>query len=145
SVNEVMEEVWDRVYPYSDYRRIRLNAQEDYSLELLDEDGNWISVEGQVSGGERHTSALTLRIALSMVLSPGWQVLMLDEPTHNLDGAAIEDLAETLRTRVSEIVDQLFLITHEKRLESAATGDLYELSKKSTGSGLTEVEPVAVE
>ncbi|MDY6768584.1 MAG: SMC family ATPase [Candidatus Nanohaloarchaea archaeon] len=145
SVNDVMEQVWDRIYPYGDYTGIRLNAQEDYALELQDEEGNWISVEGEVSGGERHSSALTLRIALSIVLSPSWQVLMLDEPTHNLDATAIEDLGETLRTRVSDIVDQLFLITHEERLETAATGELYRLSKKGTGTGLTEVEEAAVE
>ncbi|MFB6265976.1 MAG: hypothetical protein ABEI07_02720, partial [Candidatus Nanohaloarchaea archaeon] len=85
------------------------------------------------------------RIALSMVLSPGWQVLILDEPTHNLDATAIEDLADTLRTRVSDIVDQMFLITREKRLEHAATGDLYELSRDEEGAGLTEVQDVPVD
>ncbi len=144
SVNEVMDDVWTRIYPYSDYRRIRLNAQEGYALELL-EDGNWVPVEGEVSGGERHSAALALRIALSIVLSPAWQVLILDEPTHNLDATAIEDLADSLRTRVSDIVDQLFLITHEQRLETAATGELYRLSRKETGTGLTAVESAAVE
>ncbi|MFB6265461.1 MAG: hypothetical protein ABEI07_00070, partial [Candidatus Nanohaloarchaea archaeon] len=145
SVNEVMDEVWDRVYPYDDYDTLRLNPEEGYAVELQDSEGNWVSVEGQVSGGERHSSALALRIALSIVLAPSWQVLILDEPTHNLDTATIEDLAETLRTRVSEIVEQLFLITHEERLETAVTGDLYKLSKKDTESGLTQVEHGSVE
>ncbi len=145
SVNDVMEEVWDRVYPYQAYQRIRLNAAEGYALELMDAEGNWITVEGEVSGGERHAAALTLRIALSIVLSPSWQVLMLDEPTHNLDATAIDDLADTLRTRVADIVDQLFLITHEERLETAATGDLYTLSKREGSTGLTTVQPAAGE
>ncbi|MDY6761430.1 MAG: SMC family ATPase [Candidatus Nanohaloarchaea archaeon] len=140
SVNDVMEDVWDRVYPYQAYQRIRLNAAEGYALKLMDEEGNWIAVEGEVSGGERHAAALTLRIALSIVLSPSWQVLMLDEPTHNLDATAIDDLADTLRTRVADIVDQLFLITHEERLETAATGDLYTLSTKGAKNRLTAVQ-----
>lgn len=145
SVNEVMERVWERVYPYDDYTTIRLNAAEGYAVEVQDAEREWVSVEGEVSGGERHTAALTLRIALGIILSPAWRILILDEPTHNLDVTAIEDLAETLRTTVSDIVDQLFLITHEERLEISATGDLYKLSKKETESGLTEVEQVAVE
>jgi len=66
--------------------------------------------------------------------------MILDEPTHNLDARAIDDLATTLRMNVAELVDQLFLITHEEQLESAVTGSLYKLGKKGTGHGLTEVE-----
>ncbi|MDY6766307.1 MAG: SMC family ATPase [Candidatus Nanohaloarchaea archaeon] len=143
AVNDVMADVWDRVYPYQTYQGIRLNAAEGYALELMDEEGNWIGVEGEVSGGERHSAALTLRIALSLVLSPSWQVLMLDEPTHNLDATAIDDLADTLRTRVADIIDQLFLITHEERLETAATGDLYTLSAADSSSRLTTVQHAA--
>lgn len=139
-VNDVMTDVWDRVYPYDDYDAIRLNAAEDYRLELQDDDGRWVPVDGQVSGGERHSAALTLRIALSIVLAPAWRILLLDEPTHNLDATTIEDLAETLRTRVADIVDQLFLITHEERLETAATGELYQLTKAGQRNGLTSVE-----
>jgi DNA repair exonuclease SbcCD ATPase subunit len=142
SVNEMMDDIWQHVYPYDDYERIRLNAEDGYLLEVLDAEGNWIAVDGEVSGGERHAGALTLRIALSILLTPTWRLLILDEPTHNLDVTAIEELAETLRTEVSDIVGQLFLITHEERLETAVTGELYKLSKNDTETGLTAVEQV---
>lgn len=145
AVNDVMRQVWERVYPYDDYRTIRLNAESGYAVELEDENGDWISVNGEVSGGERHSAALTLRIALSILLAPAWKILILDEPTHNLDVTAIEELADTLRTTVTDMVDQLFLITHEERLETAATGDLYHLSKQSAETGLTEIETLTGE
>lgn len=140
SVNELMDDIWQQVYPYDDYESIRLNASDGYVLEVLDTEGNWISVDGEVSGGERHSAALTLRVALSILLTPNWRMLILDEPTHNLDVTAIEELSETLRTEVSDIVGQLFVITHEERLETAVTGELYKLSKKDTETGLTEIE-----
>jgi exonuclease SbcC len=138
--NDVMQTVWDRVYPYDDYSSIRLRAGDDYVLEIKDDRGDWFSVEGEVSGGERHTAALSLRIALSLVLAPGLKLLILDEPTHNLDTRAIDDLAETMRANVADLVDQLFVITHDEQLETAVTASLYHLRKKDTDHGLTEVE-----
>ncbi|MCJ7450371.1 MAG: AAA family ATPase [Candidatus Nanohaloarchaeota archaeon QJJ-9] len=138
--NKVMQDVWATVYPYDDYSSIRLEAGDDYVLQLKDDRGSWVSVDEEVSGGERHSAALALRIALSIVLAPGFGVLILDEPTHNLDERAIQDLAETLRTNVVEFVDQLFLVTHDGELEAAVTGSLYNLSKKDTSHGLTKVE-----
>jgi len=143
--NDVMQTVWDRVYPYDDYSSIRLRAGADYVLEIKDDRGDWFSVEGEVSGGERHTAALSLRIALSLVLAPGLKLLILDEPTHNLDSRAIDDLAETMRANVADLVDQLFVITHDEQLETAVTASLYHLRKKDTDHGLTEIETSSLE
>lgn len=139
SLNKLMDDIWQKVYPYHDYSSIRLNVDSDYNLELLNEEKEWISVEGQVSGGERHTAALSLRVALSLILSPALKVLILDEPTHNLDNQAIEDLGKTMKTKVSDLIDQLFLVTHEERLETAVTGNYYKLRKKGTDNGLTKI------
>jgi len=143
--NDVMQTVWDRVYPYDDYSSIRLRAGDDYVLEIKDDRGDWFSVEGEVSGGERHTAALSLRIALSLVLAPGLKLLILDEPTHNLDDRAIDDLAETMRANVADLIDQLFVITHDEQLETAVTASLYHLRKKDTDHGLTEVEDASLQ
>lgn len=142
SLNYLMNEIWRDLYPYDDYQEIRIRGGEDYILEIMDREGNWIPIEGQVSGGERQTSALVLRIALSILLSPSLRILILDEPTHNLDSKAIDILSENLKNKVSGYFDQLFLITHEDRLENCVTGTLYRFSKKETKSGLTEIERV---
>lgn len=140
TTNDVMSTVWDTVYPYEDYRSIRLDAGKDYRLLLEDVRGNEIPVEGEVSGGERHTAAFALRIALATVLTPATRLLILDEPTHNLDTRAIEQLGETLRNTIEGYMDQVLLITHDEQLESAVTGNLYRLQNDETTNGLTVVE-----
>ncbi|MFH8132416.1 MAG: hypothetical protein QW321_02310, partial [Candidatus Aenigmatarchaeota archaeon] len=130
AVNYEMNKLWSTLYPYRDYVEIRLNIEEgDYVLQLKDRAGRFISADGIASGGERSVACLALRIALARVLAPQLRWLVLDEPTHNLDAKAVEDLALTLRTRVGELVDQVFLISHEERLEDAVTGYLYRLER----------------
>lgn len=139
-LNELMDELWTRVYPYDYYYSLRLNPSRDYALELLDAEDNWISAEGEVSGGERHSAALVLRLGLTFILSPRIGVLMLDEPTHNMDSTGVSELAETLRSRTSELIDQLIIVTHDRDLEAASTGKLYECRKSD---GVTSVEEIS--
>lgn len=141
-LNRKMDGIWSKIYPYDDYYSIRLNAEEDYLVEVLDSDNNWVSAEAEVSGGERHSAALVMRLALAFTLSPKLPTLMLDEPTHNMDSSAVEELAETLRQNSSDLIKQLFIVTHDPSLESAATGKLYQLEKKNTETGLTQVEEI---
>ena len=140
AVNYTMTNLWTTLYPYQDFVGIRLNVEEgDYVLQLLERTGKWINVEGIVSGGERSVASLALRIAFSLVLAPQLRWLILDEPTANLDTNAIEDLAETLRERIGEFVDQVFLITHDEKLENAVTGSLYKLEREKGKDGVTKV------
>ena len=99
-------------------------------------------MEGNVSGGERTSAVLTLRLALAVVLAPSLRLMLLDEPTHNLDVRAIEELASTLRDKVSNVIEQTFIITHEEKLEDAVTGRLYRLDRGETKEGITEVHEV---
>ena len=140
AVNYTMTNLWETLYPYQDFVGIRLNVEEgDYVLQLLERTGRWLNVEGIVSGGERSIASLALRIAFSLVLAPQLRWLILDEPTANLDANAIEDLAETLRERIGEFVDQVFLITHDEKLENAVTGSLYRLEREKGKDGATKV------
>jgi DNA repair exonuclease SbcCD ATPase subunit len=100
----------------------------DYNLELQDRLGNWITVD-LVSGGERSMACLALRIAFAKVLVPNFKLLILDEPTHNLDSRGVEELSNALRDRVSDLVDQVLVITHDERLEKAVTGACYRLNR----------------
>jgi exonuclease SbcC len=143
SVNSAMNELWQNLYPYQDFVGIKLEVEEgDYVLKLQEKNGRWVNVEGIASGGERSLAALTLRIAFALVLAPNLRWLVLDEPTHNLDTKAIEDLAECLRLKIPDYIDQVFLITHEERLENAITGNLYRLERDKAREGVTKVIPL---
>ncbi len=138
-VNYSMDNLWSTLYPYQDFTGIRLNIDEgDYVLQLQSRN-EWINVEGIASGGERSIAALTLRIAFSLVLAPQLKMLVLDEPTANLDESGISKLAETLRERTGEFLDQIFLITHEPRLEEAITGAGYRLERDKASDGYTQI------
>lgn len=138
-VNYSMNQLWQTLYPYQDFTGIRLNIDEgDYVMQLQSRN-EWFNVEGIASGGERSIAALTLRIAFSLVLAPQLKILVLDEPTANLDENGISKLSETLRERTGEFLDQIFLITHEPRLEEAITGVGYRLERDKSSDGYTQI------
>jgi exonuclease SbcC len=140
AVNYSMSKLWQTLYPYRDFIDIRLAVEGgDYILQLKERSGKWVNVEGVASGGERSIAALALRIAFALVLAPQLKWLVLDEPTHNLDSKAVEDLAVTLRERIGEFIDQVFLITHNEKLEEAVTGNLYRLERNKEMDGVTKV------
>ncbi len=121
AVNEVMTAVWLEIYPYEKWSGVRLLAtEEDYHLQLKERDRDWIGVAGFASGGERMLASLAVRIAFARVLAPNLSLLILDEPTHNLDENAIKTLIEVIETRVTDFLDQIFIVTHEEKLAESA-------------------------
>lgn len=139
SVNETMNSIWDDLYPYEDFSSIRLHIDQDYILQLKSEaynESKWMNVES-VSGGERALASLCLRIAFSLVLASQLKWLVLDEPTHNLDQRAVETFSLVLREKVTKFVNQVFIITHEEKLEDSVTGSLHKLAKVN---GITEAQ-----
>jgi len=140
TVNHYMNTIWPSLYPYGDYISIALKIEEgDYVLQLQERSGKWINVEGIASGGERSLACLALRIAFSLALAPQLRILILDEPTHNLDQKAVEELAKVLRENVSEFMDQVFIITHDERLQEAVTGKAYKLERDKSVDGYTQI------
>ncbi|MFH1235055.1 MAG: AAA family ATPase [Candidatus Diapherotrites archaeon] len=141
TVNEAMEIVWKRIYPYGDYVSAKMEISEgDYELKVLARNGKWGKIEGILSGGERSSVALTLRIAFSLVLARNLGILILDEPTHNLDENAVSKLAEMMHGRIEGLVEQVFLITHSKEMEKAASASLYLLERNKEEEGITRAE-----
>lgn len=140
TVNDSMNSVWAELYPYGDYKGIRMKIMEkekDYILELQSTKG-WVNVE-LVSGGERSLACLAMRIAFSLTFMPNLRWLILDEPTHNLDANAIEHFGCVLRDKMGNIIDQVFLITHEERLSDYITGSTYRLERDKESDGVTKV------
>ena len=139
--NLALSDVWKKMYPYGDYSDLRLGIDDtgDYILQLQTRIGDWVNVEGVTSGGERSTACLALRIALSLVLAGNLSWLVLDEPTHNLDKTAIRELSRTMKDHLPEIVEQIFIITHEPELEKATSGYLYHLERNKEEDEPTRV------
>ena len=139
AINATMGELWPIIYPYRDYAGLRLRAGEsDYQLELKVGEA-WLPVERIASGGERSCASLALRIAFAMVLVPNLKWLILDEPTHNLDEQGIGALVEVLRDRIPEIVEQVFVITHDESLKEAASARLYRFDRNKERGEPTRV------
>lgn len=144
AINDLMGESWASIYPYGDFTGVRFMIEQegaakgDYSLQLQEKDG-WVDVEGLASGGERSLACLALRIAMARTLVPNLRWLALDEPTHNLDDRGISELAIALRERITGIIDQAILITHEERLEPAVTGYCYKLERDKSRDEPTKV------
>jgi len=143
AVNEAMQTIWPELYPYKDIYSIQLGIEEgDYVLQLQDSTG-WITADGVASGGERSIACLALRIALSLVLAPNVDMLVLDEPTHNLDAKTVEVLASVLRDNITNFVEQVFLITHSNEMENAVSGYLYRLERDKAKDGVTQVSLIS--
>jgi len=136
AVNYELSSAWTRLYPYEDYSSARLSPlSDDYALELCTANSEWIGAE-RASGGERSIASLALRMAFARVLAPRLDVLILDEPTHNLDSAGISALSAALREAVGPGgFLQVFVITHEDGLREAAEATaLYEFSRSKQDS-----------
>jgi len=147
NINLAMAAIWNKLYPYEDLISAKIEiVNGDYEVLVKDNYGKWFRAEGLLSGGERSAAALTLRIALSLVLTKHLSWLILDEPTHNLDSTAVKTFAEMLREHLPSLVDQIFVITHDKELEKAATASLYFLERDKNIGGvskpiLQQIEP----
>jgi len=121
AVNEVMSQVWVEIYPYDKWSGVRLSSTEqDYTLQIKEAEGDWVGVAGFASGGERMLASLAVRIAFARVLAPGLSLLILDEPTHNLDEKAVTTFIDVIQNRVSDFLDQIFIVTHEEKLAENA-------------------------
>ncbi len=145
SINSLMQNVWVELYPYADYSGIRLNAKkDDYVLEAstgLGRDGKreWMDIDGMASGGERSIACLTMRIALAMVIVPNLRWLILDEPTHNIDENGISKFIDVLGTTLPNVVEQIFIITHDSALKNISSARVYSLERNKDRNEYTSV------
>jgi DNA repair protein SbcC/Rad50 len=138
AINSAMGAAWGMVYPYGDYRSVRMVADEKgYSFEVFD--GNW-HISETVSGGERASIAIALRVALATVLAPQMGLIILDEPTHNLDREAVALLARVLQYDLPNLVPQAFVITHDEELIGADFASAYRLSRDKASGAPTRIE-----
>ncbi|MCD6590927.1 MAG: SMC family ATPase [Candidatus Aenigmarchaeota archaeon] len=137
TVNHIMNFIWPELYPYGDFKEIKMLVDNDYILQLKTSRG-WVNVES-VSGGERTIACLALRIAFSLAFTPNLRWLILDEPTHNMDSNAIRHFGEILKNKMENLVEQVFLITHEEALSDYINGCIYRLEREKDKDGITKL------
>ncbi|MDE1832961.1 MAG: SMC family ATPase [Candidatus Micrarchaeota archaeon] len=135
SINTIMQNLWQVLYPYNDYSAVRLNAKkDDYTLEAnainsRASTSEWVDVISIASGGEKSIASLTMRVALAMVIVPNLKWLILDEPTHNIDEQGIGKFIDVLGESLPSIVEQIFIITHDGNLKSIPSARVYQLER----------------
>ena len=143
TINEAMDDIWGKLYPYGDFSSAKIAVDEgSYEIMARQRNNEWVRVEGILSGGERSTAALATRIAVSLVLTQNLGWMILDEPTHNLDANAVSELSEVLRNHLPELIEQVFVITHDKEMENAASGKLYVFERDKESDGVTKISGV---
>ncbi|MCK4319236.1 SMC family ATPase [Candidatus Micrarchaeota archaeon] len=138
SIARALNEIWSVVYPYSNYKGIRIQVSEkDYWFEVYD--GKWRKLESVASGGEKATISLVFRIALASILTPNMSWLILDEPTHNIDRNGVQLLSNALQEDIPRIVEQIFVITHEENLSSSEFAHTYNFEKENMTTKIRDI------
>ncbi len=140
NINQTLEIIWPKIYPYGDYVSARLKAENDYVLEVETLQKEWIRVEGLLSGGERTCAALSIRVAIALSLTKKLGLLILDEPTHNLDTKTISMLSSILDKELPELVDQIFIITHDQKLLETANASKYLIERDKENDGVSFIK-----
>ena len=140
NINKTLEVIWPKVYPYGDYLSARLKAENDYVLEVLTLGKEWIRVEGLLSGGERTCAALSIRVAIALSLTKNLGLLILDEPTHNMDSKTISMLSSILDKELPELVEQIFIITHDQKLLETTNSSKYIIERDKENDGVSFIK-----
>lgn len=138
TINEEMDDIWKRIYPYRDLVSAKMHVEGgSYELRARERNGNWVRVEGILSGGERSAAAICIRVAFSLVLTRNLRWLILDEPTHNLDEAAVGTLGKMMKEYLPSMVEQVFVITHDNEMKKASSASLYLLEREKDEDAVT--------
>lgn len=113
----------------------RMRRRVEETLDLLDIERLRTRSVRTLSGGERQ------RVAIASALTPGAKVLLLDEPTSQLDPQAAEDVLAALQRLVHDL--GLTVVVAEHRLERVA--GFVDLAVGCHGRGRVEIgEPAAI-
>jgi DNA repair exonuclease SbcCD ATPase subunit len=119
ALDDVMEDVNDNLGKFSVPFTVSIGG--DLEITVHNDDGTTEPARGK-SGGEMVVLAICFRLAVSSHFAGDLGMMVLDEPTDNLDDIRMEHLARMLRevcTVAEKRGQQIIVITHDKRLVSA--------------------------
>ncbi|BFH72506.1 DNA double-strand break repair ATPase Rad50 [Sulfurisphaera javensis] len=117
------------------FSRVEVDFNGKEGIYAYNTSGQRLSIN-QLSGGERVSIALALRLALAKSLMNEVGFLILDEPTVNLDEYRKRELIDIIRSTV-EVVPQIIVVTHDEELLQA--GDYVIKVEKKGDSSKIEV------
>lgn len=112
---------------------VRMRRRVEETLDLLDIERLRDRSVRTLSGGERQ------RVAIASALTPGAKILLLDEPTSQLDPQAAEDVLAALQRMVHDL--GLTVVIAEHRLDRVA--GFVDLAIGCYGKGRVEAGPPA--
>jgi DNA repair protein SbcC/Rad50 len=140
NINEIFMDLWPRIYPYNDFNSVELKIVDgDYKIQLNFNNEYKRVLDEFVSGGERSSIALTLRLAMSLVMKNKLNTLILDEPTHNLDKNAVLNLSKLFNEHIPKFMDQIIVVTHDQLLENHAK-NIFFINRDKENDSPTEIE-----
>ncbi|MDD4983289.1 MAG: SMC family ATPase [Candidatus ainarchaeum sp.] len=117
-INIIFSELWNQLYPYTDFKKVEISVKDgDYKIEIYFNNYKR-DLDSFVSGGERSLIALCLRVAISLAMQNKLDLIILDEPTHNLDKNSIQSLSTMINEMLPKYIGQIVVITHDELLSS---------------------------
>lgn len=142
-INMYFNMYWNYLYSSHIYSDPKIEV-EDSGYVLMIRAGNLQVTADRLSGGEKTLYALALRMAILSLVTKNLRIMILDEPTHNLDERAIDSLIDNINKLYLEHIDQFIIITHDEKLKTDIAWNmvvsLYRDNFADTSVNYTKVE-----
>ena len=117
------------------FTMIELNFNEKNGIYAYTQNGQRLHIN-MLSGGERVSVAIALRLAIAKSLMNDIGFMILDEPTVNLDEYRKRELIDIIKS-TTEVLPQIIVVTHDEELLQA--GDyVIRLEKRGDSSKIIE-------
>lgn len=128
-INSLLDELWRNTYTGTDIDTIMIRSESDvgsasvrasynYRVCMIKRDTE-LDMRGRCSAGQKVLACILIRMALAECFGNNCGLLVLDEPTTNLDHNNIDSLARSLddviAARIKQSNFQLIVITHDER------------------------------
>ncbi|MEO0203026.1 MAG: AAA family ATPase [candidate division WOR-3 bacterium] len=127
------------------FDKFALNTYKDIQI-LFENNGliikaiqeNGLEVEARyLSGGEKTSLSLSIRLAISQLLDIKFKLLILDEPTDGMDNIRVESLRELFLNFIQNNPEyQIILITHEEEISDIPNAHRIHVIKGWNGSSV---------
>ena len=119
SAKDLLERYLNDIANYFDLKYSALEIVQESGLEIYGylANGQRIPISA-MSGGERVSVSISLRLALARLMKSNVGFVVMDEPTVHLDDYRRKELLEVIR-KASEIIPQIILVTHDEELKDA--------------------------
>lgn len=135
-INRVLDELWKKTYKGTDVDTIMIKGESEgkgaraynYRVCMVKQDTE-LDMRGRCSAGQKVLASVIIRLALSECFGASCGLIVLDEPTTNLDRDNSEALARSLSTiiesRQAQRNFQLIVISHDEHFLSCMNASAY--------------------